>query len=281
MVMDNCTVQVNNASFSYGSKKIFNNISFNVQKGEVFCVLGPNGCGKTTLLDCVLGILKLNEGNVLIGDTEVKDLRENKLAEKMAYVPQTHDRSFPYKVKEIVLMGRAHKTSIFTSPCEEDKTIAMDALEKVGISELADVPYTHISGGQCQLVMIARALAQQPEIIVMDEPTSHLDFKNELVVLETVADLVKKHNISILMATHFPNHAYYFETNHVPTTLVLMNNGIFEVKGKPYDVLNEQNIINTYNINSKVLNFKLDEKTSIRQVVPISLIKENTQGGQI
>lgn len=279
--MDNCTVEVSNASFSYGSKKVFSNISFNVRKGEVFCVLGPNGCGKTTLLDCVLGILKLNEGKVLVGNTDVKDLKENKLAEKMAYVPQIHERSFPYKVKEIVLMGRAHKTSIFTSPCEEDKKIAMDALEKVGISELADVPYTQISGGQCQLVMIARALAQQPEIIVMDEPTSHLDFKNELVVLETVADLVKKHNISILMATHFPNHAYYFETNHVPTTLVLMNNGVFEEKGKPYDVLNEQNIINTYNINSKVLNLKLDEETSIRQVVPISLIKEKSQGEKI
>lgn len=276
--MDKCTVQVSNASFSYGSKKVFNNISFNIRKGEVFCVLGPNGCGKTTLLDCVLGILKLKEGNVLIGNTDLRELRENKLAEKMAYVPQNHERSFPYKVKEIVLMGRAHKTSFFTSPCEEDKKIAMDALEKVGISELADVPYTQISGGQCQLVMIARALAQQPEIIVMDEPTSHLDFKNELVVLETVADLVKKHNISILMATHFPNHAYYFETNHVPTTLVLMNNGIFEEKGKPYDVLNEQNIVDTYNINSKVLDFRLDEITSIRQVVPISLIKED-QGG--
>ncbi|WP_232233340.1 ABC transporter ATP-binding protein [Sedimentibacter sp. B4] len=276
--MDKCTVQVSNASFSYGSKKVFNNISFKIRKGEVFCVLGPNGCGKTTLLDCVLGILKLNEGNVLIGDTNLRELRENKLAEKMAYVPQTHERSFPYKVKEIVLMGRAHKTSIFTSPSEEDKKIAMDALEKVGISELADVPYTQISGGQCQLVMIARALAQQPEIIVMDEPTSHLDFKNELVVLETVADLVKKHNISILMATHFPNHAYYFETNHAPTTVVLMNNGIFEETGKPYDVLNEQNIVTTYNINSKVLDFRLDEMTSIRQVVPISLIKEN-QGG--
>lgn len=148
-------------------------------------------------------------------------------------------------------------------------------MERVGILHLADSPYTQISGGQCQLVIIARALAQQPQIIIMDEPTAHLDFKNELILLETVLELVKQNNISIIMATHFPNHAYYFESNNLSTTLALMNNGAFEEIGSPKQILNENNIKKIYGINSKVLNYKIDESKSIRQIVPLSIIKDN------
>lgn len=272
--MDNFTVQVINTSFSYGNKNVFRSISFGIRPGEVFCVLGPNGCGKTTLLDCVLGILKPDTGSILVGNKDIRSIKPANLAEKIAYVPQNHEKSFPYTVKDIVVMGRAHKTSLFSSPAEGDRKIALEALDKVGISDLADVPYTKISGGQCQLAMIARALAQQPELIVMDEPTSHLDFKNELLVLETIASLVKNQRISVLMATHFPNHACYFETNRVPTTLVLMNNGIFQENGTPYKILNEKNILQTYQINSKILDFQMDEETSIRQIVPLSIARE-------
>ena len=226
--MDDLAVQVKNASFSYGKKQVFHDISFNVKKGEVFCIIGPNGCGKTTLLDCILGLLKINTGEILVGKVNIKKTKPQELAERVAYVPQTHERRFPYKVEDIVLMGRASKTKIFSSPNSEDKEIAKKAMEKVGILELADSPYTQISGGQCQLVMIARALAQESEIIIMDEPTAHLDFKNELILLETVVNLVRENNITVIMATHFPNHAYYFETNNIPTTLALMNNGTRE-----------------------------------------------------
>lgn len=271
--MERYTIQIKNASFSYENNKIFNNLNFNVKQGEVFCVLGPNGCGKTTLLDCVLGLLKLDEGYILIDGLDINNIKANYLAEKLAYVPQVHQKTFPYKVKEIVLMGRAHKTTLFSSPTNDDKEIANQAMEKVGILDLAEIPYIQISGGQCQLVMIARALAQQPKIIIMDEPTSHLDFKNELIVLETIVDLVKKHNLSILMATHFPNQSYYFETNRIPTTLALMNNGKFEEVGCPGNILNEKNIMKIYQINSKVLNYKDDENNVIRQVVPLSINK--------
>src|SRR5690606_18272983 len=105
--------------------------------------------------------------------------------------------------------------------------IALEALEMVGLADLAEQPYTQISGGQCQLVMIARALAQQPKIIIMDEPTAHLDFKNELLLLETVVDLVRKNGISVVMATHFPNHAFYYESNGIPTRIALMSDRRF------------------------------------------------------
>ncbi|MFA9423442.1 MAG: ABC transporter ATP-binding protein [Sedimentibacter sp.] len=267
------TIQVNNASFSYGDKQIFSGINLSVKQGELFCILGPNGCGKTTLLDCILGLLKLNNGNIIIDGSLLNSIKSNKIAEKMAYVPQVHQKSFPYTVKEIVLMGRAYKTTFISSPTNEDKDIAIEAMKKVGINHLADLPYTQISGGECQLVMIARALAQKPKIIIMDEPTAHLDFKNEIVLLETVVDLIRENNISVIMATHFPNHAYYFENNNIPTTLGLMNNGIFEQVGSPSEVLNEKNIQKTYQINSKIMNYKVDENTSVRQIIPLSIVK--------
>lgn len=271
--MNDFSVEGKNASFSYGEKVIFSHLNFHVRSGEVFCIVGPNGCGKTTLLDCILGLLKLDQGEILIDQVSIRNIKAKKLAEKVAYVPQSHQRAFPYSVEDIVLMGRAHKTKIFSSPTKEDKEIAYQAMEKVGILHLAKNPYTQISGGQCQLVMIARALAQQPKIIIMDEPTAHLDFKNELILLETVVDLVKNNNISIIMATHFPNHAYYFETNQIPTTLALMNYGGFDEIGRPCEVLNEENIKRIYRIHSKVLNHNIDQRTSIRQIVPLSIVK--------
>lgn len=272
--MDNYAIQVNNASFSYGEKLIFFNINFNVKRGEVFCVVGPNGCGKTTLLDCILGLLKLNKGDILVGQGNIRNIKPKQLAKEVAYVPQTHESKFSYTVKDIVLMGRAFKTKIFSSPTNEDKYIVKEAMKKVGILNLANAPYTQISGGQRQLVMIARALAQEPKIIIMDEPTAHLDFKNELILLETVVDLVRESNITVIMATHFPNHAYYFETHHIPATLALMSNGVFERIGSPKEVLNEDNIKKIYSINSKVLNCDFDKSTFIRQIVPLSIIKD-------
>ena len=271
--MDNLYMELRNASFSYDNKKIFNDISFSVNQGEVFCVLGPNGCGKTTLLDCILGISKLNDGDILFNNISISSIGPKKLAELLAYVPQSHQRTFPYTVEEIVLMGRAHKTKLFSAPTEYDKQIVTKALKRVGIESLAKRPYTQISGGQCQLVMIARALAQESKIIIMDEPTSHLDFKHELILLELVVDLIKEREITVIMATHFPNHPYYFENKGIDTTIALMNNGSFEEVGSPKQILNESNIKKVYNINSKVITCDIDENSSIRQVISLSIDK--------
>lgn len=273
-------IKAKGVSFAYGIKPVLSQVGFEVQPGEVFCVVGPNGCGKSTLLDCILGLLKVKQGEIFVEGAPISVLKPRQLAEKIAYVPQIHQRSFPYTVKEIVLMGRAHRTTLFTAPTAEDHEVVLSSLTKVGIADLADQPYTQISGGQCQLVMIARALAQQPKIIIMDEPTAHLDFKNELLLLETVVDLVKESGISVLMATHFPNHAYYFETNDVPTMVALMNNQTFAKIGRPHEVLNEANIRDIYGIDSRVLNYELDPRTLIRQIVPLSIIKDVYQEGR-
>ncbi len=267
-------IEVKNTSFSYSDKQVFSNLSLNVGEREIFCIVGPNGCGKTTLLDCILGLLRPDSGEIVVDGLRLQGIEAKKLAERLAYVPQVHHRTFPYLVKDIVLMGRAYRTSPFTAPSKEDRAIAMAAMSWVGIQALADTPYTQISGGQCQMVMIARALAQQPKVIVMDEPTSHLDFKNELLLLEIIEELVKNNGISILMATHFPNHAYHFEAKGLRTNLALMNNGAFERIGKPREILNEENVRSIYGINSRVLDCSLDNNTALRQIVPLSIVKD-------
>ncbi|NLY55209.1 MAG: ABC transporter ATP-binding protein [Firmicutes bacterium] len=278
--MSSIAIEAKSISFAYGAKPVLSEVSFYVMQGEVFCVVGPNGCGKTTLLDCILGLLKVDQGEVRVDHIPLKNYKPWQLARKIAYVPQIHQRSFPYTIKEIVLMGRAHHTTLFTAPTAEDRAIALEALEMVGLADLAEQPYTQISGGQCQLVMIARALAQQPKIIIMDEPTAHLDFKNELLLLETVVDLVRKNGISVVMATHFPNHAFYYESNGIPTRIALMSDRRFAEVGRPCEVLHEENIRRIYGINSKVLDCQFDQHQRLRQIVPLSIIRESGRDKQ-
>lgn len=265
-------IRVENASFGYTDQPVFERLNFELNKGEVFCLIGPNGCGKTTLLDCILGVKKLHSGKILLENENIDYLKPYEVARKISYIPQIHEKTFPYTVLEIVLMGRAAYTGFFSSPSLQDKFIAEEALETVGLIEYRDRPYTQLSGGESQLVMIARALAQKTKIIIMDEPTSHLDFKHELTVLETIVQLVKNADISILMATHFPNHAFYFENNEVKSKVALMENKNFIDIGKPSAVINEKNLKALYDINAKVVSINMDD-SDLMQVIPISKMK--------
>jgi iron complex transport system ATP-binding protein len=167
-------------------------------------------------------------------------------------------------------MGRASYIGLFGSPSEQDVSIAEEALNLVGITRLRDRRYTQLSGGEGQLVMIARAIAQKTPLIVMDEPTAHLDFKHELVIMETIVELVKETGLAILMATHFPNHAFYFENNNITTRVAMMNQGNFLAVGSASEVLSEENLKLLYNINARVVSYSIDEKQELKQVIPIS-----------
>jgi len=263
-------IEVRNATFGYNSRSIFEQISFEVNQGEVFCLLGPNGCGKTTLLDCLLGYLQLRGGEIILNGSNIDRIRPEELARQIAYVPQIHEKTFPYKVLDVVLMGRASYVGIFSAPDEEDVAIAEEALEMVGISRLKDRRYTQLSGGEGQLVMVARALAQRTPLIVMDEPTAHLDFKHELVIMEKTVELVREKGISVMMATHFPNHAFYFENNGLPTRVALMNGGDFLALGEPACVLTEENMGLLYDVRTRIVSCDLDSDRKLKQVIPIS-----------
>ncbi|MHB1420152.1 MAG: ABC transporter ATP-binding protein [Bacillota bacterium] len=263
-------IEVKDLSFGYQPKQdIFKNINFKVDEGEIFCLIGPNGCGKTTLLDCILGILSPRTGSVLVNGKNSSGIRPGDIAKQIAYIPQIHEKTFPYTVLEIVLMGRASYTSLFNSPADEDISIAEEAINRVGLMEFKNRPYTNLSGGEGRLVMIARALAQRTPLIIMDEPTSHLDFKNELNVLETVVRLVQDTGMSVVMATHFPNHAFYFENNHIATKVALMHQTEFSAVGQPSDVLTECNLRQIYQINAKLVSYSIDH-IELKQIIPIS-----------
>lgn len=265
-------LEVKDISFQYPQAPILDNISFSINPGEVFCLLGPNGCGKTTLLDCILGWLKPYAGQILINGSSIQDMSAPQMARQVAYVPQVHEKTFPYLVKDIVLMGRAAFIGAFDTPSAEDRLIAEKALETVGIAKLKDRPYTQLSGGEGQLVMVARALAQNSPIVVMDEPTAHLDYRHELIILETVDELVKQTGLAVLMATHVPNHAYYFENRGLITRAALVKDRRIMALGKPSQVLSERNLGELYSIRTRIIDCQLDNGELLKQVVPISTI---------
>ena len=246
-------INVKNAAFSYDPQmNIFQNISFEVDQGEALLIVGPNGCGKSTLIDNLLGILKLKTGKIEIDGKDIERMKPKEIAEHLAYVPQGHEKSFGYKVIDIVLMGRTYTARMFSPPSEEERVLALKALEQVGLKGFEEREYTRLSGGELQLVLIARALTQKSALLIMDEPTAHLDFCHELNVLEIITDLVKIIGLSVIMATHFLNQAYYLENAGVNTRVALMNRGCFQKIGTPSEVLTPANLKGVFNILTEV-----------------------------
>lgn len=263
-------IEVKDAAFSYKEENIFYDINLQLNYGQMLCLIGPNGCGKTTLLDCILGIKSLKSGEVILDGQSIKTMKPYQIARKISYVPQSHEMTFPYKVLEIVLMGRAAYTSMFSSPKQRDIEIAEGALDMVGMLGFKDRIYTQLSGGEAQMVMIARALAQQTPFIILDEPTSHLDFKHEHTVLENIVDLMREKKLGIIMATHFPNHAFYFENSGIKTSVAMFHNGSFKEIGPPSQVLSRQNMYRVFNIETKLLSYEDDIYQKSNYIVPLS-----------
>lgn len=241
------SLEVKNASFSYREgKNIFNNINLDALENDVLCILGPNGCGKTTLLKCISGILKLKQGSIFLDGQDLNSLKRHQIASKIGYIPQEHASGFAYTVLDVVLMGRSPHLSIFSSPSETDYRIAEDAIRMVGSSHLIDKKYTEISGGERQLILIARTLAQQPKMLLLDEPTSHLDFKNQTLILKLVRKLAKD-GLGVIMTSHFPDQALTYSGR-----IALMHNGSIIALGNPEEVITEANMGKIYGIDVKI-----------------------------
>jgi len=255
-------LEIKNAEFSYnGKKKIFEDINFQLEEGDILCILGPNGTGKSTLIKCINGLLKLNKGNILLQNKDVETMGNGDLAKVMGYIPQTHDSTFAFKCFDVVLLGRAPHLGLTESPGTEDIEIAHEALESMGISHLKNKPYTEISGGERQLVLMARVLAQQPKILLLDEPTSHLDFGNQIRMLEIIKNFSNS-GLSVIMTSHYPDHAF-ISSNRV----AIMNKGSLMAMGSPEDVVTEENMRNAYDIDVKIL----DVESHRKAVVPLEM----------
>ena len=240
-------LEVENIGFAYTEgNPVFKGISFGVDSGEVLSILGRNGVGKSTLIQCILNILKLSTGRVCLMGQDLRGLEPQKIAALVGYVPQGHQVVFPFSVFEFVLMGRAPHVSVFRTPKKEDYRVTGQALQKTGIAHLANKTIGEISGGERQMAMIARTLAQAPKILLFDEPTSHLDLANQLKVL-SVIEMLSQEGIAIIMSTHFPDHGFL-----ISQRIAIMQNGRFVAEGSAEEVITPANLREAYGIDIDV-----------------------------
>lgn len=232
-------------------KPVIGPLSFTVEKGEIVCLIGPNGIGKTTLFKTILGILKPIRGNITLNGKPYHKYSPKEFARTVAYVPQGHIPPFPYAVKDVVVMGCNPHMHELSSPSRENYIHAEEMLELMGIHHLADRDYTEISGGERQMVLIARALAQNTNLLIMDEPTTHLDFGNETKVLSEVKKLAGL-GYTIVMITHMPNHAFLCDDK----VLAVGKDGYFTI-GSPDKVLTEEVLMQLYGTDIQISDVEL------------------------
>lgn len=191
----------------YNGVDVVKDVSFTLESGEVLCLLGPNGVGKTTLFKSLLGFIPFTGGGLYVDGKPVNQRNRKEMASLVGYVPQVHEPPFPFQVIDVVVMGSIVRADLFTGPSKEAFNEADELLESLGVSYLRDRDYTKISGGERQMVLIARALMQRPSFLMMDEPTSSLDFGNQMRVLAQVCSLARR-GVGVVMTSHFPDHAY-------------------------------------------------------------------------
>jgi len=225
-------LDVRDLSFSYGDRLILDKVSFTLERGEFLSVLGPNGVGKSTLFRCILGRLEDYTGEIRSDGADIRSLSRREAARRIAYIPQIHQPTFEYSVIDTVLMGTTRQlSSPFAQPRREQIAAAQAALERLDVAHLADRSFTHLSGGEQQLVLVARALAQQSDVLIMDEPTSALDYGNQLRILELVRKLAEE-GYAVLLSTHNPQHALSYATR-----ILALSGGRVAALGEPSHAL--------------------------------------------
>lgn len=238
-------ISINDLSFSYKSNKILDNLNITVGESEIMSLVGPNGSGKTTLIKCIDRILK-PKGSILLDGREVQEMKQQEIARQIGYVPQSSSTPLATTVFDTVLMGRRPHISWRVTDQDLDKVA--DMLERLNLQELAMRDFGQLSGGQKQKVLIARALAQEPTILLLDEPTSNLDMKHQLDVLETISSMVKEKGISAVMAIHDLNLAARFSDK-----LVMLKKGVVYAAGTPNELISEKNISDVYGVEALVM----------------------------
>lgn len=256
-------VEVKDLTFSYGSAEVLNHVSFTAEKGELLSVLGPNGVGKSTLFRCMLGLLTPQQGQILIEGDYVSHLSPGALARRIAYIPQSHDPVFHYSVFDMVLMGTTAQTGLFSSPKKEQMALVEEALAKLGLSSLAQRSYRTLSGGERQLVLIARAMVQKAKVLLMDEPSASLDFGNRILVMNRVRELCKE-GYCVIQTTHDPEQAYLYSDK-----ILALHKGTVLAHDRPRDIFDEKLISTLYGVEVEICDMK---NSVLRVCIPKGVI---------
>jgi iron complex transport system ATP-binding protein len=254
---------VRNLSFAFHpAQPVLEDISFAVARDEVVYILGHNGCGKSTLFNCLAGVYAPKAGQVLLDGLDIAHLAPRQRARLIGLVPQNHAAAFPYTVREMVLMGRAPHLGLFASPGRDDYRRSEEALAAVGMTALADRSYNELSGGERRLVMVARGLAQDSGLLLLDEPDAYLDPHNQHVVQETVTRLARCGR-TFLITSHAPNNALLYADR-----VILMKSGRLLADGAPQAVLTKESVEDAYNMPIEVLYDMVDGHRRPRAILP-------------
>lgn len=240
-------IDVQGVRFSYSSSEVLSGVSMEAKEGEVIGILGPNGSGKTTLLKCMNRALSPTAGTVLIEGRDHSRMSKKEIALQVGVVPQNGGVNFPFKVLDIVMMGRTPALKRFEAETAQDLDIVREAMERANIVHLADRPVSGISGGEMQRVIIARALAQRPRIMLLDEPTLHLDVNHQLDILDLIHDLARERKMVVVLVTHDLGLAARYCDR-----LVLMKDGSVLAAGAVPEALTPANMRDVFSIEAEL-----------------------------
>lgn len=264
-------LSVREGCFGYGGKPpLFKGVSFELSRGDVLAVLGPNGAGKTTFLRCMMGLLKWRTGTTLLGGKHFGDIPHRERWRTIGYVPQARGRAAAYTAGDMVLLGRGAFVGTLSTPKAEDLAMAGSAMRAVGVSHLAKRMCTHLSGGELQLVLIARAIAAAPAVLVLDEPESNLDFRNQLLILDLIRRLADERGIACILNTHYPEHAL-----RVANKALLLKREGAHVYGSAREVITEESLKSLFDVNVRIGGI-MAANCEYKVVLPISIVENET-----
>ncbi len=249
------SIDIKNVSFSYNKKNVLGGISFSAADGDLVAVLGPNGVGKSTLFKCMLGFLKPQSGEIYLNEKPIHTLTHADIAKEIAYIPQSVSPAFNYTVLDTVMMGMTNQLGLLEMPGPKHKKKAMEALESLGIAHLAESGCNRISGGERQLMLLARSLVQNARILIMDEPTANLDYGNSFRVMERIQQLGDQ-GYTVIFSTHEPNQAFRYANR-----VLALKDGIVMTEGSPEENLTEDLLAKLYDIRVSVRNVDVGERS--------------------
>ena len=233
---------VNNLSYAYGSQQVLQSLSFSIDRGQIFIIIGPNGAGKTTLIKLMAGIIKRQSGRIDVMQKSIGSYSQKKMAQVLAYVPQGLPTGFPFTTEETVLLGRAPHQNVLGFASQNDLDIALQAMKFTEVDHLARRKLDQLSGGEQQRVLMARALCQQPQVILLDEPTASLDLSHQIRIMDLMEKLKAEKRVTVVMVSHDVNLAAMYADQ-----LLLLKAGQIVRMGTPGAVLNFETLEETYN----------------------------------